>query len=59
PALQMAQRMIIIVMRGAQMEEHMEEVFTEDFMVVVISAEDKVSSHKELVIIVDLKNITN
>ncbi|KAH9303872.1 hypothetical protein KI387_008276, partial [Taxus chinensis] len=41
------------------MEGHVEDVFEEDFVVAVTEVEDKVSSHEELVRIVDLQSITN
>ncbi|KAH9308763.1 hypothetical protein KI387_036674, partial [Taxus chinensis] len=40
-------------------EDLIEEVFMEDFMVTRTVAMDEVNSHKELVLNVDLQSITN
>ncbi|KAH9298653.1 hypothetical protein KI387_030335, partial [Taxus chinensis] len=58
PALPVVPMIIIAVMRSAQKEARVEEVFEEDY-VVKVTAEEGVSSRTEHVSIVDLQNITN
>ncbi|KAH9300265.1 hypothetical protein KI387_011848, partial [Taxus chinensis] len=57
--LQVVPRMMIIAMKGTQMEEHVEEVFVEDFMVTVTMVEDEVNSCEEPIITMDLQSITS
>ncbi|KAH9314430.1 hypothetical protein KI387_023057, partial [Taxus chinensis] len=59
PALPVVLRVMIAVMRSAQMEALTEGVFEEDSVVMVTVEEEGMISHVELVSIVDLQSITN